>query len=805
MLHPQANCPVLLSVYPRYVWGHGSHGFCCEGKLRGWGCSKTQLFSVPSESDVVDSGMFEEPKSRITNLSVSNLAIIESASLPNLSPRLTVITGETGAGKSLVTSALSLACGDAATSSSISASSHGPATINLSFELHGSDADVVRGKLLRLSLPVDDPPTQESSSSSSLTLTVERTIRNTSNNKVRSSCSINDSETSLKNLKRIVSPLIARIDANAAATALSKPNSRLRALDRGVSPSTIVSAMVAYKKYQRARKERQQIQRDLAASLPPSFGNMDVSNAEDSETLTHWVDELDTFEERWINFKERIASEIDSSPSLEEDDDSPDASSSSSSSSSSSLLRGARSPLKPVLTLSEVKADLMESTWSTEDNSDGGWEALISLKDSLSDFEKTYVAANEALATLTSKSTFESASSSIERARDFLYDTSTSESSPVYAPTEDAHELLNGIEAALSTCAEQIERKIVNKLESMRPYVTTEEIDVFIVDWKQLARKHGVTPQQLCRSHFGLRSELDGAEENKEKLPIAIGKEAAALKEYQQLCRRLTAEREGVGARLSLSVSERLKELGMEGAEFSVSVRRKEGAAYMKEEDTESRTKSDGLWGGQVSEGLVGVDYVDFLLRNNNKAKNNSNRGASAWGKVEEVASSGERARILLLIETCLPGSIGSSSVVQQDDEEDLETTGLAKPITVLYDEIDSHVGGRAAVAVAKLLSDQGSRANQIISITHNAAIASIADTHVVVEKSERQGEGTGVDVNVVRVEGTQREGEIARMAAGEMLDEEGMAFAKALIREGGAHRLQQQQQQQQQEQTPSK
>ena len=111
------------------------------------------------------------------------------------------------------------------------------------------------------------------------------------------------------------------------------------------------------------------------------------------------------------------------------------------------------------------------------------------------------------------------------------------------------------------------------------------------------------------------------------------------------------------------------------------------------------------------------------------------------------------------------------------------------RPITVLYHEIDSHVGGRAAVAVAKLLSDQGRDANQVISITHNAAIASIADNHFVVDKVEKAGRGEGVIVGVRGVEGKEREREVARMAAGELVDVEGLEFARALLREGQAHR----------------
>lgn len=87
-------------------------------------------------------------------------------------------------------------------------------------------------------------------------------------------------------------------------------------------------------------------------------------------------------------------------------------------------------------------------------------------------------------------------------------------------------------------------------------------------------------------------------------------------------------------------------------------------------------------------------------------------------------------------------------------------------------------------MAVAKLLSNQGKSGSQIISITHNAAIASMADRHIVVEK--KGDEADGVDVKVTSVLGSEREDEIARMAGGEMVSEEdSIAFSRALLKEG--------------------
>ncbi|GMI24201.1 hypothetical protein TrCOL_g8506 [Triparma columacea] len=602
-------------------------------------------------------------------------------------------------------------------------------------------------------------------------LKVIRVIRSKGGNKIRSAASINDNPVTLKQLKYIVAPLIARVDANAAATALSKQSSRIKTLDRGVDKIVLNETFKAYKAYKQRRAMRQKIERDLLSSLPPSFNGMDVNKKGDADILRHWVEELDDFQESWRQFRGRLVEEladVEDAKQVEEDDG------------------AARFDQPP--SLSSCKRMLKDVDWET--SPDGGYESLLSLKDALTNFENTYSSATEALASLTSKATYESAASAIEKARDHLYDVTVDPSSPLYHATEKSHDLLNEMDEALARCASQIENKIIGTMESTRPYISVEDLDVFILDWKTLARKHQVTPEQLCFSHIGLKSELEGAEENKERLPRAIEEEKRALLAYQTSCKELTKERKRVGCDLSLKVSARLKELGMDGAEFAVDVMGKMNVDFGAPFSTKS------LWGGKLVDNIVGVDSVDFLLKNNNEEE------SSMGGKVEEVASSGERARILLLIETCLPGSIGSGGVydfegeeVEEEEEEDVKGALLqsnSKPVMVLYDEIDSHVGGRAAVAVAKLLSNQGTVGNQIISITHSAAIASIANKHLVVEKSQDPSivKGGGVNVKVEEVRGGKREEEIARMAGGEMVgEEEGVEFAKALLQEGEKQR----------------
>ena len=293
----------------------------------------------------------------------------------------------------------------------------------------------------------------------------------------------------------------------------------------------LIETFKTYKAYKQRRTVRQKIERDLLSSLPPSFNGMDVNKPGDADILRHWVEELDDFEESWRQFRGRLVEEladVGGMPATAEE------------------VNDTASPFDQPPSLSSCKRMIVGVDWET--SPDGGFESLLSLKDAINNFENTYTSATEALASLTSKATYESASSAVEKTRDHLYDVTADPSSPLYDATEKSHDLLNQMEEALARCASQIENKIMGTMEATRPYISVEDLDVFILDWKTLARKHQVTPEQLSSSHIGLKSELEGAEENKDRLPRAVEEEKRALLAYQNSCKMLTKERKRGGA-----------------------------------------------------------------------------------------------------------------------------------------------------------------------------------------------------------------------------------------------------------------
>lgn len=132
-----------------------------------------------------------------------------------------------------------------------------------------------------------------------------------------------------------------------------------------------------------------------------------------------------------------------------------------------------------------------------------------------------------------------------------------------------------------------------------------------------------------------------------------------------------------------------------------------------------------------------------------------------------------------------MPGSVGASYArLKKETDASLLWAGLP-PVAVIYDEIDAHVGGHAAVAMGRMLASQ-SRWSQVVAITHNPSVAAVADTHVVIQRiPSRDGLPNEKTVRAEAVEGPERRKELARMASGDMATEEAEIFAEALIRDG--------------------
>jgi DNA repair protein RecN (Recombination protein N) len=134
---------------------------------------------------------------------------------------------------------------------------------------------------------------------------------------------------------------------------------------------------------------------------------------------------------------------------------------------------------------------------------------------------------------------------------------------------------------------------------------------------------------------------------------------------------------------------------------------------------------------------------------------------------VDKIASGGELSRVMLALKATIETGKKTKSQVQR---------------TLVFDEIDTGIGGRAAEAVGKKLK-QLARANQVLCITHLPQIASFADHHYLIEKREAAGRAR----TVVRALATEeRTEEVARMLSGAELTETSRQHAEQLIRANG-------------------
>ncbi|KAL3777277.1 hypothetical protein ACHAW5_006346 [Stephanodiscus triporus] len=685
------------------------------------------------------------------------------------------VTGESGSGKSLLISkAIDLIVGGKAVSSLAPSSSSAegggpPSSVELVANLYEPHLAAVSTTLRRYGIDPTILLRRRDGEDSEVAgeLRLERTLVGSGGDsgRVKSACRINGRHVSLATMREVAGPLFVRVDVGVASAALGRPASRLTMLDTGVPDGVRWDCARLRDVYVEARKRREGMEHDLASRILPSAlrgGNENDRGGFDEgqmKLLRHWVDELDTFEARMAKFQQALSAQDNDLPTDE---------------------FGRKGGIFRTL------RQLRKSTWGgmqrggSED--DSLFTSLIDFREEIKAVETRMVSAHSAYETLASLTAPTSALVALENARKLLFGISSDDGGPLFEAIERTHELLNDVEASLNDCARSIDGDLISTLENMAfTGIPLEAVDGIIADWNALARKHGISPYSLPNCHMSMREELDGNVEAMKLLPEAKEEEKNARANYSHACRLLSDARNEVAMKLSRSVSNILPSLGLDGSTLQVQL----------------STRSGGFEDPYYGTETVGVDIAEFQLIHRKNAN-----GSKNGGSIEQVGSSGEKSRVLLAIETALPGSIGSTcnSFSSSAGHASGQQNAKIPPIAIIYDEIDAHVGGRAAVTMAKLLADQSrvrrssdrgsksERGSQIIAITHSASLAAIADRHIVVERC-LDSESKSVPIRTYVVDGTSRRKEIARMASGDLASGEAEKFADALIRDAMLHR----------------
>jgi len=202
---------------------------------------------------------------------------------------------------------------------------------------------------------------------------------------------------------------------------------------------------------------------------------------------------------------------------------------------------------------------------------------------------------------------------------------------------------------------------------------------------------------------------------------------------YEAAAQALSARRNEAARRLEKRVEAELATLAMERTRFQVLL----GPAAWSER---------------------GADALRFLV--------SPNLGEEPR-PLEKVASGGEISRIALALKTCIaaPPRTGRSSGQR----------------TLVFDEVDAGIGGRAAETVGRRLK-QLAASCQVLCVTHLPQIASFADHHFSVEKKESEGRTVAV---IEELDGDARTREIGRMLSGERLTREALKHAEQLLKTG--------------------
>jgi DNA repair protein RecN (Recombination protein N) len=260
------------------------------------------------------------------------------------------------------------------------------------------------------------------------------------------------------------------------------------------------------------------------------------------------------------------------------------------------------------------------------------------------------------------------------------------------------------------------------------------ELDERLAAWVTMSRRYRRPPAELPALLAGWKAEL-AALDAAADLDALERAEAAAEKAWRSEAQRISALRRRAAPGLSQAVTQAMQPLGMAGGRFEVAV---EPAAEPQ---------------------AHGLDLVEFRV---------AGHAGSTPRALAKVASGGELSRLALAIAvTTAPGAVGAVTTAQSD---------LDELPTLIFDEIDSGVGGTVGDAVGRLMKQLGTRA-QVLAVTHLAQVAACADRHFVVAKQLRGG-STLSDIHAV--DGESRVAEIARMLGGEKLS--GMAHAQTLL-----------------------
>lgn len=251
-----------------------------------------------------------------------------------------------------------------------------------------------------------------------------------------------------------------------------------------------------------------------------------------------------------------------------------------------------------------------------------------------------------------------------------------------------------------------------------------QELDERLSLWLSLARRFKRPPQELPALLAQWRQQLQQLDAASD-LPALEQAEAAAAQAYQRVATQVSKARKKAAPLLAQAVTDAMQTLGMQGGRFEVALER------------------------LAQPSASGVEAVSFLV---------AGHAGSTPRPVGKVASGGELSRIALAIA--------------------VTTSQLGEAHTLIFDEVDSGIGGAVAETVGRLMRQLG-RDRQVLAVTHLPQVAACANQHLVVAKQRHDG---GTHSQVSEVTGDARVAEVARMLGGEKISSTTLAHAREML-----------------------
>lgn len=303
----------------------------------------------------------------------------------------------------------------------------------------------------------------------------------------------------------------------------------------------------------------------------------------------------------------------------------------------------------------------------------------------------------------------------------------------------EAVELLNSSQAQLQE-ATAVLRRYTGKIQ-FDP-VALEQLEDRLAEIHRLKRKYNGTVEDILKLKEKLEEELKALDRGEEEIPAMERTFEEARRAAWQTAETLSGERKKIAKRFKREMEKELEGLGMAGTVFEV--------RFLNEEK-EGYEPPFFVGGKKVTE--QGMDQVEFYF--------SPNPGEEVK-PLSRVASGGELSRLMLGIK---------SLVLTQGDIP-----------TLLFDEVDAGIGGRAAEIVGKKLKKVAG-SHQVLCVTHLPQIAALADSHYVVQKGVVKGR---TFTSVQRLNDRERVAEVARMLGGVKITEKAKRHAEEMVKRQG-------------------